>query len=640
MSPWTSTPQTALPPRHEPFPEDPPMSRRNRQPRVARLVATLAFLAASAGAIPDPATEPWLRIETDNFVLFSHAPESVGRRVGAGLERLRSVLSRLGGESKVNSPLPTYLYVFANDGAFRPYKLRVAGRPAAISGYFISHPLGNFVAIDGDKRRDPVRIIYHEYLHYFVRNNFPDVPLWFNEGLAEFYSTFDAETATVGEPIEPHRRYLVHKPMMPLERLFAVETDSDDYHEEDRKGAFYAQRWALVHYLLLGNPEREIQVGQFLDLLRRGTATEEAFARAFETTYGALERELDAYVRIGDFPVLRLDRREMGLDRRELVKPAMEVSPMAPAQVATLLGDLVAYAVPEDPELARTHYERALRLAPDAGLAWAGLGFLEEQAGSHEEARALYLRALQSTPGEARIYFLLGRSIMSPLAGEMRDLTLPDPRLEEELGQARWAFQRALELDPDFTEALAGLGSTYTLEREVPAQAVDLLRRALEKLPSRMDVAFNLTAAHAARGERRQAETLIETVLEIRAEPGVVTSARRLLVSADLSRVHGLIENDQVDEALALLDRVSADLDGLPGSRSLHRQVEDMEAWADRRRGVIVYNRAVEAANAGDPAAARDLFDRVLDVTRDGELRRQARRQRDRLERYLEGGGG
>ena len=40
--------------------------------------------------------------------------------------------------------------------------------------------------------------------------------------------------------------------------------DSPLYNEGDRRGVFYAESWALVHYLLIGNPQRKGQLGAYL----------------------------------------------------------------------------------------------------------------------------------------------------------------------------------------------------------------------------------------------------------------------------------------------------------------------------------------------------------------------------------------
>src|SRR5262249_16193790 len=70
-----------------------------------------------------------------------------------------------------------------------------------------------------------------------VQENDPLVPLWLNEGLAEYYSTFTVDNGvpSVGKPIESHIDWLRTHRLIPLAELFATTHASRDYHEGDRQ---------------------------------------------------------------------------------------------------------------------------------------------------------------------------------------------------------------------------------------------------------------------------------------------------------------------------------------------------------------------------------------------------------------------
>src|SRR5262249_17246711 len=152
-------------------------------------------------------------------------------------------------------------------------------------------PDANHIVLNGGSSSDPLHTVYHEFTHYFVASNLADAPLWFNEGLAECYSTFRADDreARIGEPVPEHLAFLRGQPLMPLPDLFAVGYATKDYHEGDRRGLFYAESWALVHYLLWDKPERHPQLVQFLGRLANGAPVAEAFGASFGTTYEKLE---------------------------------------------------------------------------------------------------------------------------------------------------------------------------------------------------------------------------------------------------------------------------------------------------------------------------------------------------------------
>ena len=137
-------------------------------------------------------------------------------------------------------------------------------------------------------------IIFNEYTHYLVSREYSYLPLWIEEGCAEFYSTFYArkDRAEIGLPVESHVHLLQDNTLIPLGDLFAMSTESTDYNEGKRQGIFYAQSWALYHYLrtTVGGD----QLGEFLQRLQVSDETSDAAFRAtFGYDYRKLEKKLD-----------------------------------------------------------------------------------------------------------------------------------------------------------------------------------------------------------------------------------------------------------------------------------------------------------------------------------------------------------
>lgn len=216
----------------------------------------------------------WIRLDSDHFTLLSNAGERPTRRLAADLERLRATLARLDPDLKLPSPL---VFVFKDDESFSPYRLVLDGKPVESDGYLLARPEGSYMVIKGDARS----VVYHEYLHNVLHDNYPGLPLWLHEGMAQLYSG----------PLEEHARWLRENRLLPVSELFSMDIHSKDYHEGERRGVFYAQTWALAHYLLLGN-RRERTLRYLQD------PSNETFRAAFG---GDLDAELLAYVRRGAF---------------------------------------------------------------------------------------------------------------------------------------------------------------------------------------------------------------------------------------------------------------------------------------------------------------------------------------------------
>jgi len=256
----------------------------------------IIFLLLVAFNVPASAKDTWTSVHSQNFFLVGNASEKEIRQVATRLEQFRDVFTRLFAKLNFTSPVPTTVIVFKSQSAYKPFN------PRNDAGYFQPGPDVNYITLTTEQRNsedDPFRIIFHEYVHLLVNNTMKDAPLWFNEGLAEYYSTFyvdEERKAFLGKVIPNHVLYLREQKMLPLSALFAVDHNSPYYNEGNKRGVFYAESWALVHYLIQADKGQHLpQLGVFLNLIGTGTPIEEAFKKAFQVDYSVIEKELKDY---------------------------------------------------------------------------------------------------------------------------------------------------------------------------------------------------------------------------------------------------------------------------------------------------------------------------------------------------------
>ena len=539
------------------------------------LSPALLGLALLAGP-PARGEGPWVRLDTTTFTVFSNADGETTWQVGMELETLRAALDSWMGGLAAPSPMPTSVYVFRDEESFWPYKQGVNGDPRNIAGYFLAHPHGNFVAVNGSVGPSPSRVIYHEYLHHFVRHNLPGVPLWFNEGLAELYGSFEVqgEEALVGLPHERHVAYLRQQGLMPLEELLSLGPDSDLYNESSRRGIFYAQSWALVHYLMVGDGMRGEQLIRFLDQVAAGVGTEEAFDEAFDVRFSTLEKELETYLAEPDLPVLQVPVGDLGAVARG------RLSRLPPAEVSYRLGDLAAHAAPSFPSFISRHFDRALELEPGHGGAWAGLGYVEDLQSSHDEAVVLYEKALELAPGDYRTHYLEGRSRLQALA--LRGVEMPPTGGDlDSLNEAILSLETSLELHGDFPEALATLGAAWVYHPQPGEGALRVLDQARKWLPERMDVVFNLAVLASRLGNRARARRLLHRVLEPEAGPALAEEARQAMARADLFYARDLAREGELEAAKATLEILLEEDYDLPLAASAQAMLEALKDRED-----------------------------------------------------------
>jgi hypothetical protein len=341
----------------------------------AMIVVLAVALQPGVQALPEP-DDRWLQVETEQFVLFGDVGESQCRTLALQLERLRHVLGGIAPAMRLGSAPPVFVYVFGEDRSFRSYA-RKQGVPGGVGGLSFSGDGGDFIMVNAGGEASSFGVVYHEYLHHAMSRSFPDLPLWLNEGMAEFFSTFwtNGYQAEIGVPVAEHLDRLVAGPVMPLERLFAVTPRSPEYSDVNAKTLFHAQSWLLTHYLLQGRPELRISIPRYLQALRQGPVELEALESIFGVGVEQLESDLRSYVERGVFRNSTIDFAV------PLPEADVAVETMPDSEVHYRLGLLLAHGRPDGLGMAERHLTRALKLDPDHAACLAALADLRARRG-------------------------------------------------------------------------------------------------------------------------------------------------------------------------------------------------------------------------------------------------------------------
>lgn len=542
---------------------------------ICGLLAPPVLAEAGTEAGTRASKQKWLRLETDNFTIYSAAGEWQTRQAGRNLEALRGMLSFWAEGKEVYSPVPTFIYVFSGDRAFKPYKEGLRDDSSSIGGFFLASRTGNYAALDGSHPGNPTGILHHEYLHYFTFNNLPNAPLWFHEGLAEFYSTFevDGDEVVLGRAVDHRLVSLRADAEIDLEMVFQTTRHSPEFDEKSRRTDFYAQSWGLVHYLMTGNETRSQQLMHFLRWMEEGADQQEAFARAFDIDLETLGREVEAHLAQQRLPGFRLSIQDLGESAK--VK-ALERLPRE--EVLSELGWLSFYSAWKHPDKARAHFLEALEVNSQHAFASAGLGFLAARTEAYEEARRHYQRALESDSQDFRIHYLYGRSLLDPwteLELSAEDLA---GKAGEELAAARSAFERSLSLNPDFAEGWARLGSAWSKELKPDLRGLEALQKARRLLPDRSDVLRDLAVTYARLGHREQARGVIQHDLVPLGDEEALEAARAAVLRADFAHADELMEAGQGEQAIALLEEILAQTTDAEERRELEDRLETLRA--------------------------------------------------------------
>lgn len=507
--------------------------------RLSLVIATVfCFFAGVCSFDPVSAKANWTRVQAKNFLLVGNVSEKDLRLVGLRLEQFREVFSRLFTTLNVNSPVPTTVVVFSSDKSYRPFKPN-----QSTAGYFQPGPDVNYITLtlNGELRsdQDPFTIIFHEYTHLLVQNTSGNVPNWFNEGLAEFYSTFSLsgdQKVVIGRPIASHVSLLRANGMLPLRTLFQVDHKSPYYNERDKQGIFYAQSWALVHYLILGKDgQRMPQLRKFVELLGASMPLEQAFPQAFAMSFENMEKELREYIQRHRYPVLNESfKTRVGFDN------AMQAASLTEAEAQAYLGDLLLHSNRAESEV---YLQRALALNPDLAMANASLGMLRVRQGRADEARTSLERALALSSQNYLIHYYYAYALSREGNSDMQTVSGFAP---ETAARMRAELKRAIQLRPDFPEPYSLLAFVNLVTGAELDETLDLLRQALDSSPARNDLAFMLAQLYLRKEDFKTARRLIDQLIASN-DAGMRQRAQGLLarlvsVEEQLARIHAASE--------------------------------------------------------------------------------------------------
>jgi len=425
---------------------------------------------------PAGAEARWTEVRSANFLFVGDAPEGQIRDIAQQLELFREVMLRALPGAATASPVPTVVLVCATGRSLQPIRPLFRGNPIELAGFFQSGEDVNYMAINAEFAGAALQTIFHEYSHALVANTLGPLPAWVSEGLAEVYETMEQQrggrSALLGRAQAYHLGLLNRSTLIPIRDLTAVDHQSSLYNEGTRRGVFYAQSWALVHYLTFGDPARTKQFRQFLAGVRAGGDTKTLFADAFGADT-VLDRELFDYVRRFSFPAMRFD-----FDDRVSAETVQKGRTMDDLDAEIYIADLQNRI--GRGEEAQARLTAILTKKPGAPRALVAQGMEHLRGERLDAALPLLERAASQAPDDAWAQSAYGRVLVARLGNR-----LVDDAVSAALQQSRTVLARAVELDADSAFATAMLGYVeLSLGTDLP-RATTLLERAVRLAPSR-----------------------------------------------------------------------------------------------------------------------------------------------------------
>jgi tetratricopeptide (TPR) repeat protein len=492
---------------------------------ISVLLAVLIAVSQLSTATAQTTRDTWRSVRTNNLLVIGNADPEKLRQVAAWLEFFHSAFARLVSRNVLDASVPATVIVFRDEASFVPFKPLYQGRPANVAGFFQPGEDVNYIAISLDPgERDPFSTAFHEYVHLHLKDNVPGVPLWLNEGLAEFYGSmqFSGAEAVLGAPLAHYIQLLRGQELLPLSTLFSIDANSPHYNEQDKSGIFYGESWALVHYLMLGGGAgRQDQFKRFLQQVGHGAAPAKALEDSFGMNVSVVENELKAYVRRGEFSSLRIASADPQAYASYM---AMQRSSLTEGEANYYLGDLLFHISREAD--AERYFKQAIALDPNFLPSYASLGLLNVYRRRYPEAKKYLEKAVASSQSYLIHYlyaYVLSREGVSP-TGHISDYSRESATLMRE------HLLRSIKLSPEYAPAYYLLALVDLVADERLDEAVEMAQKAQRLAPAKPSYSLLLAQIHIRRSETTQARTILETLAR-NSDAGVKTEAQSLLDS-------------------------------------------------------------------------------------------------------------
>ena len=496
-----------------------------RIPSILRcaVVGLCLLLAAPAAAVE--AKDSWVGVRSPHYTLVGDATESELREVAIRFEQFRKAFAQLFPASGLSSSVPTTVVVFKDYDAYKDFRPLYQGKPTEFISYFQSGLDVNYIALPLDRDRESLYVkLFHESVHLLIDSQARRVPDWLNEGLAQYYSTYEFNLAEnrniLGKPITGNLALLRQNKLLPLDALFAIERSSASYNEREKSGLFNAQSWALVHYLMTAdNGRRQLQLLRFIELSAAGVPFDKSFRQSFKADYQTVEAELQAYVRREDFRV-----RRAALDDHLPVVAEITPLSLSNADAHYFLGDLLLHINRYDD--AAKQLQKAVALNPGSALARASLGMTRVRQRQGAEARRLLQQAVTLEPDNYLTHYYYAYALSREEMDDEQEITDYKP---EPAQMMRAHLRRAIALNPDFTESYRLLAFINLVTGEQLPEAVELLRHGLKLSPGRPDLTFILAQVYLRMKDPDAARLTLQQLINSGANPRLRARARNLL---------------------------------------------------------------------------------------------------------------
>lgn len=476
----------------------------------------VVWLAFHSLAFAGP--DQWIAVSSSHFDVLTNSNEKQARHLVDQFERMRWVFQTLFPKVNTDPPAPIEVYAAKNAKSFQAVEPQayLAKGQLSLAGYFLTTQDQNFILMRMDAEQEhPFSTVYHEYTHLQFRSAGDWMPLWLNEGMAEFFQNteFHDKDVLLGEPSADDILYLRQQRMIPLPVLFKVDASSPYYHQEQKGSVFYAEAWALTHYLMVTNRERKTDtITAYMNLVRK----HEDPVTAAETAFGdlkQLQQALENYVHGAQYKQFILNSAAAPVD-----ESAYTVHPVTQVDADLKRADVLSLV--QRQKEATDIVDSILKSDPNNAYAHEVEGRIAFRSGNSADALKAFGEAVKLDSKSYLANYYYGAIALQEHG------SVSDAEIESSL-------RAAIQLNSKFAAAYDKLASLYAMRHEKLTEAYSLITSAVKLDPG--NLYYRVDAANVAAVMERFAEasTILQAATKLAKNPSELA-----LVQSRIDQIH------------------------------------------------------------------------------------------------------
>lgn len=438
----------------------------------------------------------WFQARTKHFIVYSDGRQAQLQDMAGKLEKFDALLRKATGTTEAHeSGNPMRVYLLPDDG-----QVKALAHNPNIGGFYRPSKRFGYAVLSREAKNGPFAvgaqvILFHEYAHHFMLENFPaGYPAWYVEGFAEFYSVieFPKDGSIQFGRVPQHRApALLTMSIFPLADLFARDTEGLSLRQGDR---YYGTAWLVTHFFQY-NERRGAEFRRYLGDLTQGKADKQV-GDYFEGGLPALEKELRAYMRGRLF--------SSSYTPQTAIVGTTSLSPVDEAQGALVEDELrlMGRMNAEEEQAVLASVRRKAARFPASAYAATVLAEAELAADSKDAAMTAADRAIALDPGRARAHSVRAEVLLE----RAHDSDKP-----QDWKTALGAIVKANRADTEDPVPLAQFYRYHLMKGgQMPEVGYDGLYKAFTLMPQSPDYRFALAGALAHRRDYATASQLLD----------------------------------------------------------------------------------------------------------------------------------